>query len=625
MYLLECAPISRNMRKEKLSYYVKDKIELGSIITIPIRSKNVPALVIKSTPLSDEKMAIKQAGFQLKKISQKKPINLFLEETVSAAGLVSEYFLTNTGSVLETFTPSCVLEARPPIIRKRHASDRFHLYSLQGGIEDRILEYKSMIRESFAQKKSVLLLAPTGEEVNFFGRELSRGIEKYAFIIASTKTPKEIKKLWTEALSGTHPVLIITTPFALTIPRFDIGTIIIERENSRGYLSIKYPYIDARYFAEKLAECLKCRCVIADTTLRIDTIWREEKDEIVRMPTSKQRVQTSSHSHIVDMKIDSKGEKLKFALLSSEALTTIAESIEENERVVVYATRRGSSPLTLCGDCESVVICDECGAPVVLHERGDDPYFLCHRCGERRSAKEVCKICGSWNLKALGIGIDRVHELLENTFPNAKIFVVSKDHSSNSTTTKKRIDEFYKTPRGILLGTEMILPYLERQFEHCIITSLDSLFGIPDYKMHEKIFHLVVTLRHLSSKTFLLQSRNANNFVLQSAGRGDVQNFYRQEIENRRMFQFPPFCKLIKCTIVGKKDYVADAMQKLSASLANLDTFIFPAFVPKGTGKTALSMLIRITEDKPLDSASRELLSQLPHNYYIEINPDSVV
>ena len=625
MYLLECAPITRNMRKEKLSYYVKDKIELGSIITIPIRNKNVPALVIKSTILSDEKMAIKQAGFQLKKISQKKSTNLFLEETVMASSSTAEYFLTNTGSVLETFTPSCILEARPPISRKRHSGGRFHLYSLQGGIQDRILEYKSMIRESFAQKKSVLLLSPTTEEVNFFGRELTRGIEKYSFQIESTKSPKELKKLWQEALAGTHPVLIITTPFALTIPRFDIGTIIIERENSRGYLSQKYPHLDARFFAEKLAENLMCRCVIADTTLRIETIWREEKDEIVRMPTSKQRVQTSSHSHIIDMKNDNKGEKRKFALMSAEALTTIAESIDENERVVVYATRRGSSPLTLCGDCENVVTCDDCNAPVVLHERGDDPYFLCHRCGERRSAKEVCKICGSWNLKALGIGIDRVHELLQNTFPSAKIFVVSKDHSTSASATKKKIDEFYKTPRGILLGTEMILPYLERQFEHCIITSLDSLFGIPDYKMHEKIFHLIVTLRHLSSKTFLLQSRNANNFVLQSAGRGDVQGFYRQEIENRRMFQFPPFCKLIKCTIIGKKDFVAEEMQKLSASLSSLETSIFPAFVPKGTGKCALSMLIRITDDKPLDPQSQELLRNLPHNYLIEINPDSVV
>ena len=79
-----------------------------------------------------------------------------------------------------------------------------------------------------------------------------------------------------------------------------------------------------------------------------------------------------------------------------------------NGRIFLYAARKGMASITICGDCGNNVVCLECGSSVVLHTKETGNFFLCHRCGERRSAEEVCKVCGSWKLMPLGIGIEKV-------------------------------------------------------------------------------------------------------------------------------------------------------------------------------------------------------------------------
>lgn len=625
MYLIECAPITKNREALELTYFSKAEHEIGTVVSIPVKNKNVLAVVLRSTILEKEKMSIKQADYALKKIHSRNKHNLFLKETIEAAMKTANFFLVGTGSVIDKFTPNAILNKKPEVPKRRTKTERFGVFTLQGNTYDRIIEYKSILRESFSKKRSVILVAPTTIEANYFFKELSKGIENYCFLIESTQKENDIIKNWVDAINCNHPILGVITPFALTLPRHDVGTIILERENSRSYNSFDSIRIDARSFSEDLASTYGAKLLIGDTTLRIETLFREESEEVSRLATSKERAQSNAKTALIDMKIDKAGEKKDFEIMSKEAKMLIEETIEENDRCVVFAARKGTSPITVCKDCESIVLCNTCSAPVVLHERQNGNYFLCHRCGEKRDTKEYCKTCGSWNLMPLGIGIDRVAKLLNDNYPEIKLFTISSDYVKNAKIAKQKIDEFYKTPRAVLLGTEMIVPYLQRTFENGIIVSLDSFFGVPDYKINEKIFHLIVSLRSNTMKNFVIQTRNAQNFVLESASRGDILGFYRKEIANRKNFFFPPFSKIIKITIIGKKDDVAQEMKVLSEKMKNYDPAIFPVFSPRNGGKSSLSMLLRIAPKLDLDQETESLLKSLPRNFFVEVNPDSIV
>lgn len=629
MFIVECSPITRGPIKERLSYFSKGEPKLGSVVEVPVRNKKIPALILKITPLSEEKLTIKKASFPLKKIERQKTSHLFLPETISAAEKTANYFLSTVGNVLDAFTPSSVLnklftlKSTPKKNNKKPKESG--VYTLQGGISDRLQDYKSLIREHFAKGESVLFIVPTIAEANHFNKELSRGIERYSYIFEGSQKPKDIIDTWKQVLSSKHPVMITTTPFALTIPRADLGCIILERENSRGFKTLHNPPLDARFFAEQLAKNYGARMIIADTALRIETIYREENGEILRRQTSKLRVPTTASSTIIDMKKKSDGEKKEFAIIDPKVKPVIEEALLNNERIVVFAARRGVASICLCGDCGTLVKCLNCDTSVVLHQRGDEPYFLCHQCGERRSAQELCRGCGSWNLKSFGVAVDKVAEVLKESFPTANIFVGSKDNIRSATSAKILFEKFYQSPRAILVGTEFIIPYLSKPFEHTIIASLDSLFSVPDYKIHEKIFHLTTTLRHLSTKTFTIQTRQSNHFVLECASRGDIAGFYRQEIEYRKSFRFPPITTLIKITAEGKKEEISEKMKELLTVFSPLDATIFPAYIPKKLGKHSLHMLLRLPEGSWIDEKVMSTLETLPRNLLVEINPDSVI
>ena len=68
MYIATVIPIQKGSQKEYLSYFSAIDIPLGSIVSIPVRSRVVDAIVINIEEARDIKSDIKNADYQLKKI-----------------------------------------------------------------------------------------------------------------------------------------------------------------------------------------------------------------------------------------------------------------------------------------------------------------------------------------------------------------------------------------------------------------------------------------------------------------------------------------------------------------------------------------------------------------------------
>jgi primosomal protein N' (replication factor Y) len=113
--------------------------------------------------------------------------------------------------------------------------------------------------------------------------------------------------------------------------------------------------------------------------------------------------------------------------------------------------------------------------------------------------------------------------------------------------------------------------------------------------------------------------------VVEQALSGDLEGFVKDEIRARKEFGYPPFMKLIKLTVHGKKDTVKRDASAVAKILEKYNPMIFPAFIKAIRGETMLHILIKIpAKNWPERELSQKLLS-LPPSVRIDTSPQSLL
>ncbi len=629
MRLLEVIPISGSNIKDTLSYFSATDVESGSFVKIPLRKKIVPAIVVSSKNIEDAKFEIKNSPYELRKIEKLKSYNFLRKEFIETAIFVGDYFVGSTGQVLNLMVPKIFFEIAADFKNQKVIEEKSELTSekflIQTTDDDRFSHYKSIIREEFAKGLSVFFCLPTVQDIKKASESLQKGIESYTYTFHSGHDKKEIRKNINNVLVEEHPVLIIATAPYLSIPKEKIGTIIVDRESSRSYKLQKSPYLDARVFAEQYAKLTNKKIIFGDMLLRAETVQRFKNGELVELLPLKFRSLTSSSQEIIDMKEEVKNPlKKEFKIFSEKLVEQIRENLENNEHMFIFAARRGLSPSTICADCETIVKCNMCGAHTILHKSKEN-FFLCHKCGERRNADEKCKNCGSWRLTTLGIGSEFVEEKIKEMFPEANVFRIDADASASHSSALKIAEKFYAAPQGILVGTEMALLYLTTPIQNTAVISMDTFFSIPDFRVNERILNILLKIRSITNKKFIIQTRDAKQNVFEYAVRGNLIDFFKYEIDDRKMLSYPPFSTLIKISVTGSKDEVIAIGEKLTHLIKPYEMDVFPAFIPSGAGKFTMNGIIKITDSKWPDKELISKLKSLPLNVIINVDPDSLI
>lgn len=632
MYVIEIIPISRGIPSDSLSYFTSKEIGIGAIVTVPLRNKNINGIVISVKKAEDMKSEIKSAGFALKKIDKIKSIDFFTEAFMEMINEVAQYYATSTGAILNILVPKYIQEnigklksiKDGKVIRKKEALTVKEKYAVQGDHEERYGTWKGLIRQEFAKKKSVMFVMPTIEDVEYAFELFEKGIEGYAFILHGSMTPKKILEVWNNIMSEKHPIVVITTGGFLSLPRDDIETIVVENESSRSYKIPRRPFLDIRNVCEIYANKRGIKIFFADSLLRIETLWRESEGEIVQASPFKFRSLSTASDRLIDMK-QYKNTNSSFKILSDEVEELIVSTRDKSEHMIILATRKGLSPTTVCGDCQNIVLCNNCSSPVVLHESNSKNFFMCHRCGERRSTEEYCKVCGSWKLGTVGIGIDLVIEKIKSKFPDISIFKIDSDTTKTEKSAKSIVTKFKAKPGSILIGTEMMFQYMHDKVENSAIISLDSLFALPDFRIQEKILYLLIQMRSLTTKEFIVQTRKSDEKVFEYGLKGNMSDFYKISIEDRKKFDYPPFTTLIKITLEGAKDKIVKEMELAQDILDPFEVEVFPAFTHTVRGNFVLHGLIRLEGGKWPNDELNSKLRLLSPSIIVKVDPESLL
>lgn len=627
MNLIKAIPIARGIGTDLLSYWSPADASPGSVIRVPLRKRTVGAIVVSSEPAAESRAEIRNADFEIKKISSASARQIVSPQFFKAAEESARYYAATLGSALFELIPASVLAeyeklpAPKPLAQRKKARESF---VLQKDDETRFGHYKSLIRERFSRKESIFMLMPTVEDIKKARSYLEKGIEPYTYIFHGGLSKAEIAKLWKEALADEHPIIVVATGSFLSLPRHDIGLIVVEHENSRAYKDQQRPFLDMRFVAERLANKIGADLILGDSYLRIETLYRQDEDELVEYAPLAMRSLSTARDALVDMKAY-KNPEHDIRLLSDEFLSLVKKNREESGHMFVFAGRKGLAPQTICADCESSLTCEECSTPLVLHGKDEKRFYLCNKCGARYDAHTVCRICGSWRLTTLGIGTERIEAEILAAAPDAKVFRFDK---LSVPTHKKAIETaevFYSSPGAVMVGTEYALPYLDKEIDFSAIASLDALFSIPDFRINEKIFGIILKVRSITRKHFLLQTRNAEAAVLAQGVKGNIIDFYREEIASRKKFGFPPFSTFIKISSSGNKEAVLESMERLKVACAGWNVTVFPAFIATIKGEFVMHALIKLDRGRWPNEELLDRLRGLSPSYAVNVDPESIL
>lgn len=639
MKIVTVIPLKKGVFKENLTYFTAKDIPDGSIVEVPMRNSKILGLAVSSQEMSDAKSAIKNMSFNLKKIIEVKERSVFREEFLESALLCGKYFASRKNDAIASLIPSAFREEYDkiaPLPNPLRSSERAkgevkpEKLLFQAPFEDRISFYKTMIRGSFAEKKSVFIVLPTENDIENFYEALSKGIENFTFKIHGSLSAKKQIEMFEKIVASEHSVLVLATAPYLSIPRNDFGTIIMEHESSSAYKTIGRPYFDLRVFAELFASKIGAKLILSDALLRFETIAKRDLDSLSELHPLSFRINFKGE-------IDVLGKGEKFKILADESLEGIKRALANKENVFIFALRKGLATMTTCRDCGESVMCQRCSAPLVLYlsKDGKKRMFACNRCKDEKDPETKCAGCESWNLMPLGIGTDTVFEELKKVLPDVRVFKLDKESAKTAKGGEKIIKEFGGEKGSILVGTEMALFYMKEKAPLSIIASFDSLWSIPNFKMGEKIIQLMLSIISKTKDKLIIQTKNENDPAIRAVKNENLLSFVREEIEDRKSLGYPPFNHFIKITHLGNKEEAIEAKSALAEIFKEYTPEIFSGFVAKLKGKYATNALIKMDRKKwslpelshgsSIDENLLAKLLSLPFSFSVNVDPEDLL
>ncbi|MFA4975144.1 MAG: hypothetical protein WC839_00400 [Candidatus Paceibacterota bacterium] len=674
MKIVTIIPLEKGVFKTDLSYFTSKDIKNGSIVYVPVRNKKILGLVVSSQEVTDIKSKIKNMSFKLKKITEVKEHSIFRNEYLESTFLLSSYFMTKKNNGVLSLIPSIFREKYDEIL-EFSSSNQFSLNEnnqkektadisnniktekllFQAQLEDRISYYKTLIRGQFALKKSVFIILPTEHDINMYYQSLSKGIENFTFSIHGGLKPKKVIEQYKNIINSEHGVLILGTAPFLSIPRIDISVIIVEHESSNVYKMIPRPHFDLRIFAELFASKINAKFILGDTLLRFETIARKEIDNFSEIyPLSFRtnfnqvitKIINTNKEENLEALPPSGGKASKFKIFNDISIEEIENSLNNKKNVFIFSLRKGLATYTVCKDCNETVNCEECLAPLVLYlsKDGKKRMFICNKCNTEKDPQTKCINCGSWNLMPLGIGTDTIFEEIKNKFNKTKIFKIDKEIAKTASGAEKIIKDF--SAKGgsasggenvgkILIGTEMAFYYLKEKVDLSIVASFDALWSIPSFRMSEKIIQLLLSILDKTEKKLIIQTKNKNDKTLLAFKSENLLSYVREELEDRKNLNYPPYKRFIKITFLGEKEDSIEAKRNLSEILKLYEPEIFSGFISKNKNQYVTNALIRLNPQKwslpeisnnsVIDQNLYNLLLSLPPTYEISIDPEDLL
>ena len=409
--------------------------------------------------------------------------------------------------------------------------------------------YISIIKSAFNEGKGSIFLVPeislTPQMIDRFKGEFKENIA----ILHSKLTQSERAKEWYDIYSGRKKV-VLGVRSAIFAPVQNLGYIFLDEEHETTYKQDNNPRYNAKQVAIKRVELEGAKLVLGSATPSIESFYFAQKG-IFKLIELKNRYNNAflPEVEIVDMKGE---ESLYF---SKRLLDEIRKTLLKGEQVLLLLNRKGYSTYIQCKDCGHVEECSHCSIKYSYY--ASQGVLKCNYCGRVKRYTGQCSKCGSKNLIHSGKGVERVEEEIKKYF-DVRVIRVDSEMSKDREFFEKMYYDFLDKKYDIMVGTQLISKGLHFPDVTLVgVVNADTILNFPDFRAGEKTYQLVTQVAGRAGRgdkrgRVIVQTYQSEHPVFKRVKTNDYEGFYKEEIYNRELLEYPPFSKTINIGISSK-------------------------------------------------------------------------
>ena len=434
--------------------------------------------------------------------------------------------------------------------------------------------------------------------------------------------------------------IVVGARSAIFSPVKNLGLVIVDEEHESSYKQTdEEPCYHARDVAIMRGKMEKAIIVLGSATPSIESYTNAKNGKyLLSSLTSRPTNASLPQVKIIDMKVEyTKSEG--FILFCSDLIDGIKDRLKKGEQILLFLNRRGYHTFQTCAHCGESVKCPHCSVSLTFHKKIN--YLTCHHCSYVLAPPPVkCLICkkpGALTFK--GVGTEQVERTLHALLPDIRTLRVDADTTRHKGSHDLFFKQFKSGKADVLIGTQMIAKGLHFPAVTLVgILNSDAALNFPDFRALEHAFQLLTQVAGRSGRSYLkgeviIQTSLKKHPIFHYASTEDYASFYKEEIEIRKLFTFPPFTRLAKLIFFGKNEgnvkryaqtFYTTLLKKLPPSYTLYP--VIPAGHAKIKDKFRFKILIKGANPLLLSSILQETrgLFSLPRSIQLLIDIDPI-
>ena len=423
--------------------------------------------------------------------------------------------------------------------------------------------YIRLIEQALQAGKQVLYLLPEIALTTQITERLKRVFGNRLGIYHSKFPDAERVEIWQKQLTEHDYDVILGVRSSIFLPFRRLGLVIVDEEHENTYKQQDpAPRYHARNAAIVLAARYGAKVLLGTATPSIETYYNAThgKYGLVELKERYQHIQLPE-IEVVDIKELARKKRMT-AQFSPLLLVKIREALERKEQVILFQNRRGFAPMIECRTCGWVPKCKNCDVSLTYHKGLNQ--LTCHYCGYTYQIPKACPACGGVELVNRGFGTERIEDDIKHIFPEARVARMDLDTTRTRSAYERIIADFQEGRTDILIGTQMVSKGLD--FDHVSVVGIlnaDSMLNYPDFRSYERAFQLMAQVAGRAGRKnkrglVVLQTKSPDLPLIHQVVTNDFEQMNAEQLDERSLFKYPPFYRLIYVYLKHRKEDVLD-------------------------------------------------------------------
>ncbi|HGG59698.1 MAG TPA: primosomal protein N' [Gammaproteobacteria bacterium] len=474
--------------------------------------------------------------------------------------------------------------------------------------------YLAVIETVLARGGQALVLAPEISLTPQLERRFRARLGETVAVMHSALNDTERFRAWRAASQGEAKVIIGTRSAVFTAFKA-LQLIIVDEEHDSSLKQQSGLRYHGRDVAILRGQLTGCPVILGSATPSLESLnnARQGKYRHLRL-TRRAGNARPPRLHLVDLRRQELAEGLSRFLMERMRV-----HLGQGRQVMLFLNRRGYTPLMLCHECGTPVDCPRCAAHTVWHAPINQ--IRCHHCGYQARPPARCPSCGEPELVAIGLGAQKLEQVVRSCFPNEPLIRIDRDSMTRKDDLPRALAAIAAGEYNIIIGTQLLAK--GHDFPNITlvgIVDVDQGLFSTDFHAPEKLVQQVIQVSGRAGRgdepgEVVMQTHQPEHPLLRQLLCEDYAEIATGQLLERAEADWPPWAHLALIRASAPKgeaamEFLEEAARLFRDAARDEVEALGPVTAPmtRKAGRFRFQLLLRAPKRGPLHRALDQAL-----------------